>query len=119
VILEGANCTFGLVSSVYVWWHQLKSAIVGGNCAFEGRTHFIIEDVFGRRLVACSQPLVGFVVGCNAVGVAFRLERADKDCIRLRVETNHDVLIAPPGSWCKSSRVIREDATDRDDFDFQ
>ena len=71
MILEGANCSFGSVTPVDVWWHQLECAVVVGDRTFEGRTYFVVEDVLGGCVVARLQMLVGRVVGCNAVGVAF------------------------------------------------
>ncbi len=76
----------------------------------EGCAGFVVHDV-QRGLSACGGESCKDVgVGRNAMCVAFGGEGADQDGVGVRVEGDHDVLVAAARARCEAARVVREEA---------
>ncbi len=64
-----------------------------------------------------AQVGVGCFVSCYAVGIMFGREWLHHNGIGRRVQGDHKVLIAAPGSWREAAGVVHEDFGDGDNCD--
>ncbi len=106
MVLEGTNGSLGLVSPMDMWRYKLVGAVVFCYCSEECSACFIVQNVLDGRFVLVGEAGVELVVCLNAMAVMLGPEGPYENCVGLRVECNHDVLVAASSCWCEAPGVI-------------
>ncbi len=114
MILECANWAFHLIAAMHVWRHKLESGIpFEGDWFFIGSTGFVIQDLEIKGEPLGRQTCHNGVICCNAVAVALGFEGLLENEVAIRMEGNHDILVARACSDGEAASVIGEELAER------
>jgi len=86
---------------------------------FVGSTRLVVKDLKVHREAAGEEPCHDGVVGGNAVGVSFSLERLLQNQIAISMIGNHYVLVAGAGLDRKPTGVVGVKFADGNDLNVE
>ena len=120
VVLEGSDGPLRSIAAVHFAGHQLELGMPSERDGlFVGSTGLIVEDLEVHGEAAGEEPCHDGVVGGNAVGVSFSLERLLQNQIAISMIGNHHVLVAGAGLDRKPTGVVGVKFADGNDLDVE
>ena len=107
VVFEGLDAAFCDIAPVDVWGNELKGAVpILGDCPTILGTCFVVQNLVVNSVPIGFEALHNAMISWKSMAVMTRLKGLDKNCIRVAVVSEHDVLITTARSYREATHVV-------------